>query len=247
MALACTAAGDAGLPGTFRVWEQDGVLAVLVSDPGLDFLSTISGVTVDTVAAAIALAEDPCWQEVSPFLVLPDEVSAACEPSLWAADLWPTSERLTAVVRPTWMTSAASRTAESLSVVPAPPVTAGTQDPFTTVLLAGYQVHGPVAAFIDAEHRHPAVHRFLALERQTSIAAAGLTIHDGVAVLGGASTLPARRGRGAQSALLQHRLGIAADAGVGSAVATATPDSVSARNLVAAGFAIHRQVRWQHV
>lgn len=57
-----------------------------------------------------------------------------------------------------------------------------------------------------------------------------------VAWLGGASTLPEARGRGAQHALLIDRLHRAARMGCKVAAVTATPDGVSARNLLRVGF-----------
>jgi len=115
---------------------------------------------------------------------------------------------------------------------------------FRDTLLAGYEVTGAVAAFIAAEHDLPMVRRFLILADDAPIAAAAMTIHDDVAVLGGASTLPARRGRGAQTRLLAHRIHVAIEAGCTLATATARPDSTSAANLARAGFSLHLCPMW---
>jgi len=123
----------------------------------------------------------------------------------------------------------------------------GADDVFLRVLLAGYEVDGVVAGFISAEHRHPTMQRFLVLDQETPIAAAAMTVHNDVAVLGGAATLPAYRGRGAQSRLLQHRLRKAAEATCFAAVATARPDSPSADNLRRAGFRISRHCKWEMI
>ena len=120
----------------------------------------------------------------------------------------------------------------------------GAEDAFLDVVLAGYEVDGVVASFLRAEHRLPVMRRFFVFEREVPIAAAAMTIHDDVAVLGGASTLPAYRRQGAQSRLLRHRLRVAAEAGCTLAVATARPESVSAANLRTAGFRIHRRSAW---
>ena len=80
--------------------------------------------------------------------------------------------------------------------------------------------------------------------RETPIAAAGMTIHDDVAMLGAASTLREYRGRGAQPALLRRRLEAAAAEGCTLAVATARPDSASVTNLERAGFRFHRRTAW---
>lgn len=130
--------------------------------------------------------------------------------------------------------------------VPASPDVVETTDDtmFRDTLLAGYEVTGAVAAFIVAEHDMPMVRRFLIHADDAPIAAAAMTIHDDVAVLGGASTLPARRGRGAQSRLLAHRIHVAIRAGCTLATATARPDSTSAANLARAGFVLHRCPMW---
>jgi GNAT superfamily N-acetyltransferase len=65
-----------------------------------------------------------------------------------------------------------------------------------------------------------------------------LTIHDGVAGLFGASTLPVARRRGVQTALLQRRLARATQAGSDLAVSLAQPGSTSQRNIVRQGFRV---------
>ena len=65
-----------------------------------------------------------------------------------------------------------------------------------------------------------------------------LTLHDGVAGLFGASTLPMARRRGVQTALLQRRLARAAQAGSDLAVSLAQPGSSSQRNIVREGFRV---------
>jgi GNAT superfamily N-acetyltransferase len=228
--LACAAAVDAGVPGQFQVWAEAGVMAVLATDPALGFLSTVSGVAAATVDTAIGLVKSPVWNGVTPTMVVSAELD---ETPLLAAGLVRTEERILAVTRlPT-----AQPASEDV-------VAAGENDAFLDVLLAGYEVDGVVAAFIRAEHQLPVMRRFLVLEREKPIAAAAMTIHDDVAVLGGASTLPACRGRGAQTRLLRHRLQAAADAGCVLAVATARPGSVSAANLRRAGFRLHRRSAW---
>jgi GNAT superfamily N-acetyltransferase len=64
-------------------------------------------------------------------------------------------------------------------------------------------------------------------------------------VLGGAATLPAARGAGAQTALLAHRLSLAGHLGAPLATATAAPGSPSIRNLAGAGFTIVERTAWR--
>jgi GNAT superfamily N-acetyltransferase len=78
------------------------------------------------------------------------------------------------------------------------------------------------------------------------IAAAALGMHNGVAILAGASTDPAFRGRGAQAALLDSRLRYAVDAGYDTAMMGALPGSASQRNGERQGFRIaYTRIKWQ--
>jgi hypothetical protein len=201
-------------------------MVVAATDPALGFLSTVSGVTRETVHAAIEVVDG--WNGV-PALV----VSAGLDDVLSAAGLVRTGDRILAVRR---------LVPESTSDTW--PDVIDADDAFLPVLLAGYEVAGPVAAFIAAEHRLPAMRRFLVMRQEAPIAAAAMTVHGDVAVLGGASTLRAHRGRGAQSRLLGRRLEVAREAGCDLAVATARPESVSAANLARAGFRLHRRSTW---
>jgi GNAT superfamily N-acetyltransferase len=67
---------------------------------------------------------------------------------------------------------------------------------------------------------------------------ATLALRDGVAGLFGASTLPAFRNRGVQTALVNARLASAAEAKCDLAVSLARPGSTSQRNIVRRGFAV---------
>jgi GNAT superfamily N-acetyltransferase len=216
---ACAAATRAGLAGSFRAWDADGVFAVSAT---LAHLSVITGVTAATLPAAADLART----DGPSTLVLAAELG---EPPGLVRD----GERPLAIA-----TLPAANGSQQPDVVPA-------DDSFVGLLLAGYEVSGPVAGFIAAEHRQAEVHRLVVVTDGTPVAAAAMSVHDDVAVLGGASTLPAYRGRGAQSRLLAHRLWLAADAGCTLAVATARADSVSAANLRRAGFDIRRRVAWR--
>jgi GNAT superfamily N-acetyltransferase len=216
------------------VWEQAGLFAVSATDPALGFLSTVSGVTRETVSSAIELVDSPIWHGVSPTVVVSAELDAEAETLLRSAGFARAGDRALAV------RSLGDGPVERLDVV---------EDgvDFLPVLLAGYEVGGTVAAYIEAEHRLAVVRRFLVREWDTPIAAGAMTIHGDVAVLGGASTLRAHRGKGAQSRLLRHRLQVAAAAHCALAVATVVPDSVSAANLGRAGFTIRRRSTWTRV
>ena len=82
----------------------------------------------------------------------------------------------------------------------------------------------------------PGVVRLMA-RRQTEVAGGGsLYLHDGVALLCGAGTLPAHRRRGVQAALLQARLAHARAMGCDLAVVTTQPGSKSQENVQRVGF-----------
>lgn len=235
--LACRAATAAGVAGRFRTWEQGGVLAVLATDPALAFLCMVSGVKPQTMSEVLDLVRDPVWVGVTPTVTASADHAGEVGALLSSAGLVRGLDRALAV-----------RRLDAAAVVEAGAgvgvVDAEDDSRFVSVLLAGYEVDGPVAAYIAAEHSHPAVRRLLAVEDGVPAGAAAMTVHGEVAVLGGASTLPRHRGRGVQSCLIEHRVRRAVEAGCRLAVATVRPDSVSESNLRKAGFRIHRCATW---
>ena len=68
--------------------------------------------------------------------------------------------------------------------------------------------------------------------------ASGVRLHEGVATLCGTATLREKRRRGVQSALLSHRLALAAREGCDLAIVTTQPGSASMANAVRAGFTL---------
>lgn len=87
---------------------------------------------------------------------------------------------------------------------------------------------------------------FLADLEGEAIAAAVLRVHDGVALLAGASTVPGRRRQGAQLALLDARLRFAAERGCTLAMMCAAPGSTSQRNAERHGFRIaYTRLKWR--
>ncbi len=86
---------------------------------------------------------------------------------------------------------------------------------------------------------------FLVEQNGLPIAAGALAIHDGVALLAGASTVPEWRRRGAQRVLLESRLQHAARAGCDLAMVCAEPGSASQRNAERQGFRIaYTRIKW---
>ncbi len=86
---------------------------------------------------------------------------------------------------------------------------------------------------------------FLAEIDGAPVAAASISIHNGVALLAGASTIPHARKKGAQSALLDARLRYAVNQGCHLAMMGAAPGSGSQRNAERNGFRIaYTRVKW---
>lgn len=87
---------------------------------------------------------------------------------------------------------------------------------------------------------------FIAERNGEPIATAALYMHEGVALLAGASTIPAGRRQGAQNALLDARLRHAASHGCDLAMMVAGPGSASQRNAERQGFRIaYTRTKWQ--
>jgi len=86
---------------------------------------------------------------------------------------------------------------------------------------------------------------FLAEVDGEPVATGALAMHGGVALLAGASTVPAARKQGAQRALLQARLRYAAEHGCDLAMMGAEPGSASQRNAERQGFRIaYTRIKW---
>src|SRR5499426_403619 len=86
---------------------------------------------------------------------------------------------------------------------------------------------------------------FLAELDGLPIATGAMFIHDGVALLAGASTIPEWRRQGAQLALLESRLRYAAEKGCDIAMMCALPGSASQRNAERQGFRVaYTRIKW---
>ena len=91
----------------------------------------------------------------------------------------------------------------------------------------------------------PAGRAFVAEIEGEMVATASLSIFGTTAILGGASTLPQARNRGAQSALLNCRLDFARKSGCQVAMMGALPGSPSQRNAERNGFRIaYTRTKW---
>lgn len=111
--------------------------------------------------------------------------------------------------------------------------------------------HAPeLAAFMENFGRVTAISRgvscFVAELEGEVVATGALSIHNGVALLAGASTRPEFRGRGAQTALLAARLAHAVNVGCDLAMMAALPGSTSQMNAERQGFSIgYTRTKWK--
>lgn len=88
---------------------------------------------------------------------------------------------------------------------------------------------------------------FIAEKEGQPIATGAMSIHDGVALLAGASTIPSMRQLGAQNSLLHSRLRYASEHGCDIAMMCALPGSASQRNAERNGFRIaYTRIKWSH-
>lgn len=125
----------------------------------------------------------------------------------------------------------------------------GDEDVWAETAARGWSETPELAAFIrefgEVSARAAGTVCFLAHWDSAPIAAAALAIHDGVALLAGASTDPRFRGRGAQAALLGARMRYAVESGCDLAMMGAQPGSASQRNGERQGFRIaYTRIKW---
>jgi hypothetical protein len=86
---------------------------------------------------------------------------------------------------------------------------------------------------------------FLAELEGQPIATGAMSIHEGVVLLAGASTIPEARKQGAQLRLLDSRLSYGAEQGCDIAMMSALPGSASQRNAERQGFRIaYTRIKW---
>lgn len=126
-------------------------------------------------------------------------------------------------------------------------------DRWTRTAAAGWSTEGPgledfmlgIGRIIG---RARGTHCFLAYRKGEPIAAATLVLHEDVALLAGASTVPSGRRQGAQGALLRARLEFARAHSARIAMMVAQPGSGSHRNAERQGFRVaYTRTKWRLV
>jgi hypothetical protein len=99
-------------------------------------------------------------------------------------------------------------------------------------------------AAVNIENRQ--MTHYIVEDGGTPIATGSLGMHEGVAMLAGASTIPSARGRGAQALLLATRLADARTRGCEIAMMVASVGSQSQRNAERNGFRVaYTRSKWQ--
>lgn len=118
---------------------------------------------------------------------------------------------------------------------------------YGTIASRGWSEHPEVIPYIKdfAKLSLACATCFFAEHDGVPIATAALFMHDGTALLAGASTVPAGRRQGAQNALLDTRLQTAASNGCDLAMMVAAPGRTSQRNAERQGFRIaYTRTKW---
>jgi GNAT superfamily N-acetyltransferase len=104
----------------------------------------------------------------------------------------------------------------------------------------------PLRAIAELAAGNRAMTHFLVEQDAAPVATASLGIHDGVALLAGASTVPAARGRGIQALLLAARLAEASRRGCALAMMVTAPGTASQRNAERRGFRVaYTRTKWR--
>jgi GNAT superfamily N-acetyltransferase len=121
---------------------------------------------------------------------------------------------------------------------------------FVATSVAGWaelpELAGLLEGIARAASQNPRMTSFLVEREGEPIATGSLAIHEGVALLAGASTIPARRGLGAQGLLLAARLAEARRLGCELAMMVAAPASTSQRNAERRGFRVaYTRTKWR--
>lgn len=239
--LSLDAAAAAGLPGRFESFRMGGLRASTATANQYGFLNTVEGLNEQSV-------------EILPDVLkrFPDPHQAtvvATSPSQSLIDRLLCNGYQLAPVRPITYLRPNTKTQPDGTGTDEWQIheVSTTQDAklFTNLLDAGYAATSDVRALIRAEHALPVLRRFIAIRNGKPLAAAAMSLHPTGTVLGGASTLPAARGTGAQSALLRHRLRLVRTLGAPLSAATAAPGSPSVRNLAKLGFTIVERTSWR--
>ncbi len=221
--------------GTYALF--DGVNSPLTQTFGLGVVDTPTAPLLDTIDAFFRERGAAVMHEVSPTVDL--------------AVLALLSSR---GYHPIELTSVLYQPIEASSVSDGSDVTVrltreGEADHWAAVAASGWGESPDIVEFVRAmgevSARATDTHAFFAESDGAPVATGSLHLHEGVAVLAGASTIPSARRRGAQNALLSARLAFARAHGCDLAVMGALPGSASQRNAERHGFRLaYTRIKW---
>lgn len=213
----------------------DGAGSPLTQTFGLGLFATPSDEDLDVLEGFFTSREAPVFHEVSP-LADPETLVLLSRRGYRPVELTSILYRPLVAVQRT--TDVQTRIIE-----------AGEEDLWSATSAAGWSEYPELADFMHDLGRVTAMsrgtHAFLAELDGRAVATGALAMHDGVAILAGASTIPAERKRGAQRALLEARLQYAFEHGCDLATMGAQPGSASQRNAERQGFRIaYTRIKW---
>jgi GNAT superfamily N-acetyltransferase len=238
----------------------DGASSPVTQTFGLGLFEEVTAADLDAIEAFYAERGAPVFHEVSPLVdtsvhaVLaargyrPCEFTSVLYRPIDVAGLKPRATGDEAAAPPA--NQPGSPVAHGLSpAITVRPIGKGEEELYARVAAEGWSEFG-VSDFVMTIGRMSGhiegTRLFVAELDGIPIAAGALNLGDRIAHLAGASTIPSGRKRGAQRALLEHRLRYAAEHGCDIALMGALPGSGSQRNAERHGFRIaYTRTKWQ--
>jgi hypothetical protein len=216
----------------------DGATSPMTQTFCLGLFQPATTADIEAIEAFYGERDAPVFHEVSP-------LADAALPALLAGRGYRPCEFTSVLYRPVDIPGLPTRATTGVHVRA---IDKGEEALYARVSADGWQEFG-VADFVLGLGRLSGhvegLRLFLAELDGLPIAAGALAIVNRVAHLAGASTIPGGRKRGAQLALLDHRLRYAADQGCDIALMGALPGSGSQRNAERHGFRIaYTRIKW---
>ena len=252
---ACFVEGRAKLsPSSGACWIEvagayamfDGVGSPATQTFGLGMFQPASGADLDRLEAFFQERGAPAYHEVSP---LADASTIALLGERGYHPFEFTSMLFRPIGVPDGASTAGRDRSSATGEVVVREVGADEEDLYARTAAEGWREAGYAEFMLDigrVSARTDGLHLFVAEIDGAAIAAGAMHVRDGIAHLAGASTVPEGRRRGAQLALLDHRLKYAAARGCDLAMMGALPGSGSQRNAERNGFRIaYTRLKWK--
>lgn len=229
------------IAGTYAMF--DGVGSPITQTFGLGIFQPITADELTTIEEFFRERQSEAFHEVSP-LADPTALELLSEQG------YRPFEFTSVMYRPLWSGMQLAGTVNEKINVRLIANTEADQELWAQTAAKGWSEFAEVADLILELSRvgakRPNAPCFLAELDGQPIATGGLSICDGVALLAGASTIPAGRKQGAQLALLDSRLRYAVERGCDLAMMGALPGSASQRNAERQGFRIaYTRIKWK--